>query len=160
MPTFAEMEAPKFALIAFETSFKNARIEAVGSEARMLEMHAGTEYGTGTFYSVRLLAHKMAQDAAAQMAASLTERQRRALRDLEADRRRVGRSEVRPGYESGRSWEPRAWRGMDSYSLNTVTNSQKFAGLLRKRGVAYGPKTYKLTELGRAVASSIINAES
>jgi hypothetical protein len=155
MNTAATRTKP-FALISHERAGRNAQIIATGSEATMLARHAETPFGTGTFYSVRPLDHELAQMAARQMADRLTAKQQKALADLEADRRRYGRTSVRPGYEMNRR-SPTRWIGMDSYSLAQVTRSQKLNGLLHVRGVPYGPKTYTLTSIGRAVATEVLN---
>lgn len=150
-------ETAQFALIRHEARGANAEIVAVGSEAAVLAAHAETPSGGGIFHSVRPVGHELTTMAVQQMAARLTANQRAALADLESDRRRYGRKSVRPGYEAR---GPHRWLGMSSSYLNAFTKSAKLAKLVRVSGVAYGPKTYTLTSLGRIVAAEILAQQS
>jgi hypothetical protein len=143
------------ALIRTEAGGKNMAIEAVGNEPSVMAFHAVKIDGDtgGVFWSVREIDHDMTRTAAAAMADRLTPNQRTALADLERDRRKYVRAAVRPGLTP-------SWRGMDSLKLATVTKSTKLAPYVHVVGVPYGPKTYRLTSIGRIVAAAVIDAAS
>jgi hypothetical protein len=142
------------ALIRTESGGKNMAIEAVGTEPSIMALHAtkiNDQPTRGVFWSVREIDHDMTRAAAAAMADRLTPSQRTAMADLERDRRKYVRSAVRPGLTP-------SWRGMDSTRMATVTKSTKLVPLLVVSGVPYGPKTYRVTGVGRVVAAAIIDA--
>src|SRR3954471_10596898 len=142
------------ALISTEAGGKNIKVTAIGSEGAVLALHAAEldKAPRGLFLSGRELDHDLTRQAVRAMADRLTPTQRRALADLERDRRKYGRRSVRPGYAAN------SWRGMESVELSQVTKSPKMADLLHVEGVPYGPKTYTLKAVGRLVAAVIIES--
>ncbi|WP_028058337.1 hypothetical protein [Candidatus Solirubrobacter pratensis] len=80
----------------------------------------------------------------ARIAAKLPRRQRETL--LALDKHLAPNQSVRPGLD-------RTWTG--PYSTDMVAPASKLAekGLISMSGVPYGPKTYRMTDLGRRVAA-------
>lgn len=144
------------ALIRFEAHFTNAMVLSTGPEALMLDAHEAcvsnpTDDAAHFFYSVRPVDHDMTADAAAQMAARLSERQAAALIALasiapsgwvQPGSRKVGRQVALPGFS-------------DSTDLIAPARRLEAHGYVSIRGLAYAPKSYRLTPTGRMVAAAL-----
>jgi hypothetical protein len=104
---------------------------------------------TDTYYAVRELDSHDGLVRSALDAIKLSPKQREALLQLDhATRVPYPRAWVRPGRE-------RSWAGM--YSGDLVAPARKLAErrLVIVKGVAYGPKSYRVTRLGRVLAEHL-----
>lgn len=134
------------ALIRHGVAGADAEILAIGDERSMLARHAELleTLEPRTFASVRPVDHELTAMAARAMAAALSSKQRETL--VAIDRWLTAfpwQRSVRPGYERG-------WVG--PYPTDMVRPASRMPQLVRVDGVPYGPKTYRLTAIGRRVA--------
>lgn len=96
----------------------------------------------------RVTLNKVAADSV-----KLTPKQATALAALAHALPRPGMT-IRPGYEAHR-WLAITGGALHSTDMHIIVKPLAARGLVEITGVAYGPKTYKLTDLGRAVAATL-----
>jgi hypothetical protein len=174
MPTMSPAKTKRYVVLAMGADGKlrivsvhhdegkaHDRFEALDDERIDAKAHGDTSLAA--WYAVREGDHEYVAQAVANM--RLSAKQRKALLDLASVLPRPGMT-IRPGYEidrwygrgsSSKSTQVYPTRRMDTTDLSQVAKGLANKGLVMMTGVAYGPKTYRMTDLGRLVASHLEN---